>query len=170
MAAMLVRRRRVSVPVRSSSLRRRSAWATGTTNNEAIPALTGTVFDLLSTFTLSSATATMGTTVARTHLVVRWEPTNLADFLLIGVLVSNQNQEFDDINPLTNESLPWSFITKLYPMANGVTPDGSVFERFDLRAKRKMGPMENRYVLVVANPAGTPRNFSFYSRTLLLLP
>ena len=170
MAAMLVRPRRVARIRGSAANRRRSAWATSATHNTAIAAAGGQVFDLLSTFTLASATASMGVTVTRTLLSIRWEPTNLADFTTWGIIMSNVNQEFDDIHPNLNPSLSWAFLHESFPLASATTPDAARVEQFDLRSRRRLGNMENRYVLSVFNPAGTPRNVSFYCRTLVLLP
>jgi hypothetical protein len=112
----------------------------------------------------------MATTVMRTHLRFHWEPTNLADFLLVGLLVAPMATEFDDINPDQNPELQWLLLTATYPTASAAVQDAAKNEEFDIRARRRVAQQQSSYFLVVFNPAGTTRNFQFYSRTLLALP
>jgi hypothetical protein len=170
-AVVSTRRIRSTRAFRRSSTRRRSAWANASINNVALPAGGNVLHDMLESFTLASATSTMGTTIARTHFTFRWEPTNLADFIDVGLIVGTDTQEADDLNPNSAFGLPWLLLTRLYPTgADGVTVDAQSVHMFDIRAQRKMPSFDNRYVLVAHNPAGAPRNYSFYARTLLKLP
>jgi hypothetical protein len=112
----------------------------------------------------------MGLTVVRTIMRVRWEPTNLADTLTLGITVVDALDEFDDIQPNVNQGGSWALWTRDFPSASGPTVDAAHSFNVDLKSRRKLPSMNSRYVAAFETSAGTVRLLSYYARTLVLLP
>ena len=153
---------------------RKLVWATSIVQNTAIAAGTRNATDLLSTIKAAGASV-IGATIMRTHVKLAFSEasadTNVGPYL--GLIV-NSAPTATNPDPFSDVYDDWMLNTSLGP----ATADNVYFiganelwgYTFDLRAKRKIEEMSEKYQLILSNQASGSVTFSMFTKTLLALP
>src|SRR5215831_4226169 len=166
MALVSTRRIRTARTFRRTSPRRKLVWATSK-GAFAVPNATTPVIDLLAGLE-TAGTSSTGVTVMRTHLIFNWFPVTIDEAISYGILVATQGQLAAGvgISPATDVGVNWALLTASYPTAAPAAAApaaaGIQTDRVDLRSKRKVDEMAERYVLSVAHGAAGPISISWF--------
>jgi hypothetical protein len=151
--------------------RRKLVWAT-TAQNFTIAAGARTTVDLLASLEVAGA-STLGVTVMRTHsriYVSNWATVN--DEVVYGFIIARDTDIGAALGPNANADteLDWMLWSALFPTSSAAAVDVTSMTDIDLRAKRKMEEMGQRYALCVTNISAASKTFSLIQRTLVALP
>jgi len=128
------------------------------------------VLDMLPDIDLTSSA--LGSTVMRTHLTIT--PTTapaVADFYKIGLMIGRNNEigtNLAGVSLVDSPDLDWMF-RRIYTFNGGIEMGGGNIISIDLRAKRKLSELNQRYVLAIGTNTGAAVQFRIYARTLLAL-
>jgi hypothetical protein len=163
---MLVHPRRSAVAVgRRGGAKRRHAWCTAGVQTFLTPAATSHSVDLLANFELAGA-STLGCTIVRTHLRIFPDLSATAgEYWQFGLIIG-RDTDVGTANPNVNAEpeLDWMYDNIVAPFA-----ETDWFE-VDLRSKRKMTQMGQRYILNFYNSGAASHTFRWFARTLVALP
>ena len=153
------------------SARRKLIWAT-TAQNVTIAAGAHTTVDLLASIEVAGA-STLGITVMRTHCeiyVSNWAGVN--DEVVYGFIIARDTDIGAALGPNANADteLDWMLWSALFPNGSGAAVDVATTYPIDLRSKRKMEEMGQRYALCMTNISAASKTFTVICRTLVALP
>ena len=150
--------------------RRKLIWGTTQVQTFNVPANTGHVFDLLSVLEVAGA-STLGITIMRTHVRMQINLGASGDFLQIGLLIGRDADVGLAVpTPFNEPELDWMWDTVEFARASGAAIDSPFTVEYDVRSKRKMEELNQRYLLCVYNSAAAAHNVSYFVRTLVALP
>jgi hypothetical protein len=130
-------------------------------------------FDLLSSFEAAGA-STLGVTIMRTHMTFSYhstQATGLADWN-VGLLVGRDSDVTTPAgtNPVVETELDWMLLTAEFSKWNGGTENTFTQGSYDVRSKRKMEEMQQRYMLCLYNTGAAGAQWTYFARTLVALP
>ena len=176
---MPVSNRRSRVVRGSSALRRRTAWATSNVLPTTLASGAKANIDLLAAFEVGGA-STLGCTIARVHsaITLSWSTTDANPGFFGGYIVSSAPALSGMIDPSTELKLDWMLLRTLVP-GEGIsvvqlpwTTPTAVTTTFhnDIRSKRKMRQMGEKFFLCLTNPGAATVTYSTFTRTLVMLP
>ena len=161
-------------PIRSGN-RRKLVWATSDTVAANIAAGANTAIDLLATSFELAGASTLGATVMRTHARISAATANAqtADWRY-GFIVTNSGFPGNAAtlalyDPRANPELDWMLLDSLHD-GEDVGIAGQGHRSVDLRSKRKMQEMNQKYIMVINNGDAAAHLFSVFVRTLIALP
>jgi hypothetical protein len=66
--------------------------------------------------------------------------------------------------------LDWMFLTRFVPTASGAAVDATQHWVFDLKSKRKLGELNQAYILAMSHNAAAARLFNVFARSLVMIP
>src|SRR5215468_117083 len=169
---MPVRRIRTArVGVGRRPQRRKLVWATQNSINVALPSGSKNNLDLLGNLE-TAGSSVLGATVMRTHTVVNLSEAN-ADTgkgVYLGWIVADAPNA-TNIDPSTGFGFDWMLLTVLPPeLGQSEFLDGTNVRwarEYDLRSKRKIEELAERYFLCIQNAGSGTVNYSTFTRTLL---
>ena len=152
--------------------RRRSAWGTLDVSSGPVAAGSSTNVDLFATSLGAAGASTVGITIVRTHVRIMVPWALQADTITWGLIVGRA----DDVG--TNRPSPaaggdkWAMVVKEFPDTTGVgfTPGEQVVYTYDIKAKRKLDEVSERWLFSWFNGAAGNKTISIYVRSLALLP
>ena len=161
--------RRSAAVRRGSSRRRKLVWATANGSFAALAAGATGGNDLLGNLR-TAGSSILGATVIRTHLRLSllWGA-GASDFWHVGLIVCRDVDIAAGIDPNTNPGDNWLLSVQEFPRSSGATIDAQTQMTYDIRAKRRVEELEERYGLFVANHTAAAHNVLFYARTLVAL-
>ena len=175
---MPVSHRRSGMVHRSPALRRRTAWATSQNTPNSLAAGTKTSQDLLSGFEVAGA-STLGITVGRTHtrLFASFSTTDTGPGFYAGwirLTAALAGANVPDPANTTQQEDDWSLIS-LYGPGNSISTTISGTSELcgwdiDIRSKRKLTQMGDKYFFVISNVGSASFNWSQFTRVLCYLP
>jgi hypothetical protein len=155
---------------RAVAPRRKLVWATSGPTTVNVPATSNKTVDLLSNFEIAGA-STLGITIMRTHMRALWGFATGDTFFQLGLIVGRDQDLVANTPNINSEpELDWMLNTAYFPTYSAAAIDIGLTFEIDLRAKRKMDEMAQRYVMTIYNPEATARALIYQSRTLVALP
>lgn len=154
--------------------RRKLVWATQQSTSVALPTGNKQNIDLLGNLE-TAGSSILGATVMRTHTIVNCVEAN-ADTgkgVFLGWIVDSATTA-TTIDPSTGFGFDWMLLTVLPPeLGKSEFLDGTNLrwaQEYDLRSKRKIEELAEKYFLCIQNQGSGTVTFSSFSRTLLALP
>jgi hypothetical protein len=155
--------------------RRKLVWATANLVNLTIAAGAKRNDDMLLNLQVVGA-STLGATVMRTHMTLAFaEATaDTGQGVYLGLIVANAPTA-TNIDPSVDFGDDWMLLRVVGPQSNNrntvVIGTNELWgQEIDLRAKRKLEELNERYFLCMKNNGSGVVNFSMFCRTLLALP
>jgi hypothetical protein len=165
-------RRRSSVSARGHSARRKLVWATAFGNSTVTNGATNNV-DLGASLEVAGSSL-LGVTVIRTHIRINvrdWAST--ADQFTYGLIIGRTADigvgNSNGINGAASE-LDWMLYDQMFPTSSAAVVDVTSQRMIDLRAKRKMDELGQRYLLSFSNNSAAVHSLSYIARVLFALP
>jgi len=129
--------------------------------------------DLLADFQASGA-STLGVTVMRTHLRVQLPYVNVSDQWSIGLIVARAQDigigTANGPDPGVNPDLNWAYNDRIWAISNGSAIDVAREITIDIRAKRKVQELNERFVFAIRNATAASAQCRVFARTLVALP
>jgi len=173
-------RRPVRVARGFAHQRRRTAWASFSSQQNLVAAAGRLNFDLLSAFETAGASL-LGCTVGRTHigLNIAFLAADAVPAVFMGVIRESEAlasaSGLPDPSVAAQQEDDWSLLQYLTPaMADSAYINGTALEagwrNIDIRSKRTLRQMGERYWLSITNVGGSNATVSVFVRTLVHLP
>ncbi len=155
---------------RRAPQRRKLVWSTFA-SSPTIPSSGNYGADLIADLEVAGASK-LGCTVMRTHLLIQvtWGAVVQPGFDWMGLKCADQNEISTPLNVPGNPDLDWALLTWLPSFATGATTNATTYERFDLKAKRRIEELGQTWGLFIFNPTTVSQTLSIHARTLLALP
>jgi len=161
------RPRRTSSRPRSN--RRQLVWATTNVTVAAVAANTVTGIDLTANLRTTGASV-LGATIIRTHLRLGLIYATNADQYVTGLIICRDADVVPGIDPFNNPGDDWMLWAVDPPTASGAAIDVFRTVEYDIRAKRRMQELEQRYAIFVGNRTSAAHNIAVSARVLVAMP
>jgi hypothetical protein len=155
--------------------RRKLVWATSTQSALSVGAGLNRPVDLLANFELAGA-STLGVTIMRTHIRGAYSATQTVGTQLsswtIGLIIGRDSDLTTPavVSPATEPELDWMYLSQQWNDTSAAVYNASQPFVLDIRSKRKMEEMGQRYLFCLFNPGVAAADYSFFARTLVALP